>query len=105
MYIIETWLTIHDTPIISTLNTNKVGFVHLPRPSSHFCGGRDVLYNKCIKLIICKYLYLEHSDIFTYTLMLKTLLTVIIITIYRPHTDIDTYTATATDTSTYTAVW
>ena len=84
MCITETWLNLNDTPIIATLNTNTLSFVHLPRPSSHFGGGLGVLYNKCIKLISYKDLYLEHSEAFSCTFHPNNSLPLTIITIYRP---------------------
>ena len=84
MCITETWLNLNDTPIIATLNTNTLSFVHLPRPSSHFGGGLGVLYNKCIKLISYKDLSLEHSEAFSCTFHPNNSLPLTIITIYRP---------------------
>ena len=39
MCITEQWLTLNDTPIVAALDTHTLGFVYLPRPSTHFGGG------------------------------------------------------------------
>ena len=76
-------ITITDTLIIATLNTNTLCFDHLPRPSSHLGGGFGVIYNKCIKLLSYKDLSLEHSIALSCIFHPKNSLSLTIITIYN----------------------
>ena len=50
LFITETWLLPHDSPIIAELNTPPYMFMHLPRNSVNHGGGQGILYNSILNV-------------------------------------------------------